>query len=150
MVLNQAEIDNYLAGLSPEQAETVRFLRSLILSADLPVREHIETGKWYTGLLVYETESGLTVYALGPLSGGFTTFHSMAYYGSAKLQASHGAALKKVLTGKSCLKVRRVEELPADAIHDIIAAGPAYVEAATKMFEERRRKGKTRVADRIP
>lgn len=66
-------------------------LRKLIKKNAPRLEDKISDGKWFKGLLVYETAAGQFAYALGPRSGGKTTFHMMPYYGSpAYFQRKYG------------------------------------------------------------
>lgn len=144
MYLSDEAIENYLQPLDPAQVEIITLLRGLILESGQGLDERIETGKWYTGLLVYDAPGRLTTYALGPRSGGYTTFHMMPLYGSPVLQERHGATLKPILSGKSCIKVRSIEQIPLAAVRDIIAAGPRYIGIAGQLLAERTSKSKPR------
>jgi len=139
-VLTDERIDAYLAPLSGEQADCVRGVRSVIQELNSDLIEEIDEGKWFGGLLTYYTGDRIHVFALGPLTGGNTTFHSMAYYGSTALQERHGAALKRLQSGKSCFKLQRIDQFPVDALRDIVAATPRYAEVAREMFAKRKRK----------
>ncbi len=130
-MLNAEEIAEYVSNLTPEQVENVHFLRRLLQDSGDELVEEVCGGKWYTGLLTYKRSgSDYTVFALGPLAKGFTTFHMMPYYASADLQKSHGAALKPFLSGKSCLKFKRYADLPHESLQAIIKGGAETFEAA--------------------
>ena len=139
-MLTRLEIDNYLESMTAEQAASIRSVRSLIVELNPYLVEEIDTGKWFGGMLTYYTEDRINVFALGPLTGGFTTFHMMAFYGSKVLQERHVEALKKLLSGKSCIKFRNFSDVPEDALRDIIGATPKYAEVAREMFAKRKKK----------
>ena len=132
-MLSDAEWSTYASTLEPAQQACVSTVRQWIFESELNLSEEVETGKWWTGLLVYSSAEKIPVFALGPLSGGYTTLHMMPFYGSTELQARHGAALKKLLSGKSCIKFKSASDLPSDAIKDIIACTPKFVEIALAM-----------------
>ncbi len=142
-MLSDSEWTTYLDPLDPAQRESVAAIRNLIAEAHLNLDEAVETGKWWTGLLVYSTVEKVPVFALGPLSGGFTTFHMMPYYGSAELQSRHGTALRKFLSGKSCIKFKSADQLPLDSLKDIISCTPKFAEMARAMS-----KGKKKGSDK--
>jgi hypothetical protein len=139
-MLSNEEFDAYLAPLPVDQAACIRAVRSLIEELNPFLTEEIDTGKWFGGLLTYHTEDRIIVFALGPLSGGFTTFHMMAFYGSSALRERQGEALKKLLSGKSCIKFKTPPQIPENALRDIIGATPKYLEVAREMTEKRRNK----------
>lgn len=139
-MLTDEQIDIYLAPLTPEQATNIRAVRAMILEQNLAWEEEIDEGKWFGGLLVYYVDQRIYAFALGPRSGGFTTLHMMAYYGSAVLNERHGAALKKFASGKSCIKFKDFSQVPQDAIRDIIAYTPTYADIAREMFAARKKK----------
>ncbi len=138
-MLSSHDIDRYLKALTPEQADSVRSVRKLIFEYSPSLVEQVDEGKWFNGLLTYSTRDGLFVYALGPRSGGFTTFHMMPYYGSMPLQERNGAALKPFLTGKSCIKFKRFEDLPEPAIRDILGTTKKFQAVAKEMMEKRKK-----------
>jgi hypothetical protein len=131
-------LQTYIQPLTPEQGEGILKLRELILKYSPNLTEKINPGKWMHSLLVYHTPEGQFAYALGPISNGFTTFHMMPYYGSTRLQEKHGEALKKFLSGKSCLKFKQYEDLPIDSIEDILHSGPTVLQEIKKYLENRK------------
>ena len=139
-MLSVQEIDAYLAGKTEDQKASIRKVRELIVELNTYLVEEIDTGKWFGGMLTYYTEDRINVFALGPLTGGFTTFHMMAFYGSPALQAQHGVALKKLLSGKSCIKFKDFSEVPEPALRGVIEATPKYAELAREMFAKRKKK----------
>lgn len=138
--LPSTEIDAYFAPLNAEQREAISRIRSLILERCPELTEEIDQGKWYTGLLTFSAPKVGIVYALGPRAAGATTFHMMPFYGSELLRERHGAALKPTLSGKSCLKFKRYEQLPEEAIVDILNSTKTYIELASEFFEARAKK----------
>jgi hypothetical protein len=128
--MTDAELDAYLADLSPAQCEAIRGVRALIAQHDPGLRERVIDGKWLTGLIGYCAADGEPIYALGPRGKDKITLHLMPYYASRDLQERHGAALERFLTGKSCLEFRKLDDLPLDAIVEILEAGSASFLAA--------------------
>jgi hypothetical protein len=137
-VLAESVICEYLAPLVVDQAAAILWVRGLLRETSPGLVEAIDDGKWFGGLLTYTTTGGAFVYALGPRAGGTTTFHMHPYYGSKALQERHGLALKKFLTGKSCIRFKRYEDLPEDALRDIILNGPKVLAAMQETFANRK------------
>lgn len=123
-MLTEEVFATYLAPLTPLQAEGVWELKKLINKYAPNLEEQIDNGKWYKGLITYKTPDGNFVYAVGPRTGGFTTFHMMPYYASGDLQTHYGAELKKFLSGKSCIQFKQFSDIPKEALVDIIKQGP--------------------------
>lgn len=138
-MLSDEQLEGYLEPMTEEQRAGIRAVRGWVADANLDLIEEIDTGKWFGGLLTYHSDDRIFVFALGPLKDGFTTFHMMAFYGSKALQERHGPALMKLLSGKSCIKFKHVSQVPEEALRDIIAATPKYLEVAREMFAKRKR-----------
>lgn len=124
-MLSPEEIDAYLEPLTEDQRASVRAFRSLIQQHCPDLAEKVDTGKWFRGMLTYTSPEGTFLYALGPRSGGDSTFHMMPYYASPVLKDRHGEALKKLESGKSCIRFKRPDQVPMDAIEDILVNGTA-------------------------
>jgi hypothetical protein len=141
-MLTEEQIAAYLEPLTAEQSEAIRAIRLRIAEHNPSLVEAIDEGKWFRGLLTYTMPDGTFVYALGPRAGGQTTFHMMPYYASAELQARHAAALKPLLTGKSCIQFARYSQVPEDALCDIIGSASKVMQAAMEMQAGRTREKK--------
>lgn len=128
--MTDEELVAYLEPLSPQQAAGIRAVRGLIHRLDPGLLERVIDGKWLNGLIGYYADENVFIYALGPRGEGRITFHMMPYYMNAAHHAAHGPALKRFLTGKSCLEFRSSEELPADAIEAILTGGSVPIIAA--------------------
>ncbi len=126
-MLDDESIQSYLAPLESNQQEAIRGLRQLVFQYNPTLKEEIDQGKWFGGMLVYATKEGQFLYALGPRVQGYTTFHMMPYYGSKELQAKYGEQLKKFLSGKSCIKFKKFQDLPLVAIEGILQVGTSEV-----------------------
>jgi hypothetical protein len=137
-MLSPQEIDDYVGSLTADQAASVRFIRTLLLETSPDLIEKVDDGKWFRGLLTYDTPDGIFAYALGPLSGGLTTFHMMPFYGCKELRDLHGAALKPFISGKSCIRFRNAEQLPQDSLRDIVGRTDAYAQIAKQIMDSRK------------
>lgn len=136
-MLSNDEFEDYLRPLGTDQVASIRAVRALILEISPHLTEAIDSGKWFSGLLTYTAPGGVFAYALGPRSGGFTTLHMMPYYASPTLQQRHGGALKKLLSGKSCIRFKHFSDIPEGVLSDIFISGPAALEEAVKARAER-------------
>lgn len=139
-MLSDQEFSKYVSSCNKDQTDNILAVRELILEHCPDLVEAVDDGKWFGGLLTYNTPTGMFVYALGPRTGGFTTFHMMPYYGSTGLQERHGPLLKKFLTGKSCIKFKQFAELPEASIRDILGSTSRFIEVATAMMAQRKKK----------
>jgi hypothetical protein len=138
-LLSDQELNAYLEPMSEEQSASIRAVRKLLIELAPDLTEEIDAGKWFGGLLTYHTDDRIFMFALGPLSAGYTTFHMMPFYGSKTLQESYGPALKKLLSGKSCIKFKQYSDVPEDALCGIIGSTPNFAEIARVMFAKRKR-----------
>ncbi len=138
--LSDQQLADYTKALSPEQAAAIHKLRDLILEYSPSLNESIDTGKWFGGMLIYNTPEGTFVYAVGPRKNGYTAFHMMPYYSSSELQQKHGQELKKILSGKSCIKFKSYDEVPEAAIRDILKNAPAIMVEVQTFLAKRKAK----------
>lgn len=139
MTLTDDQFAAYLAALTPDQADIVRELRALIRRAEPELDEKIGEGKWYSGLLTYALPGHDVIYALGPRAAGFITFHIYPYYVSPELQQKHGETPRKLLSGRSCLRLRDAAQLPMEALEEIVTGGAQRVCDAVKARDEARK-----------
>jgi uncharacterized protein YdhG (YjbR/CyaY superfamily) len=134
MVRSEAKTaDEYLSELPEERRAVVSELRSLI-RRNLP-GGYAESVNW--GMLSYEvplerypdTYNGqpLSYVALAAQKNNYALYLTTAYadpkQGEA-LRAAFARAGKKLDMGKSCLRFRKVDDLPLDALAKFIAATP--------------------------
>ncbi len=134
-MLSESELSEYLAALTPDQVAIIRLIRPLILESNPTLVEIVNEERWLGGLLTYNLPAGAFVYALGPVKSGKTTLHLMPYYASKELQDKHGATLKKLLTGKSCIQMKTVADVPVNVLNDIFECSQDF-EAKMKAFSE--------------
>lgn len=76
------------------------------------------------GLVSYEVAPGRQLAALAKRKDGFRLYLTPIYE-HPDLLADHQAGLKPLLVGKSCLRVRRREEVPDAAVQDVLRRGAA-------------------------
>jgi hypothetical protein len=75
-------------------------------------------------LVSYELPPGRQLAALARRKDGFRLYLTSLYEDPAVL-ADHGDALRPLMVGKSCLRVRSTGEVPADAVADALRRGAA-------------------------
>ena len=132
-----AELGAYVADLHEDQAAAVLGLHALVTAAAPDLGVAVNDGKWLRGLIFFSAGPNM-VYAVGPKGTTKTVFHMMPFYGSPVLQERHGPALAPFLTGKSCITFRRFDDLPAEALTDIVGRGtPVFVQLVTKANTDR-------------
>ncbi|MDD3423670.1 DUF1801 domain-containing protein [Sphaerochaeta sp.] len=124
-------VQDYLASLTPEQRSVIEPVRSLILS-HLP-SGLVETINW--GMFSYEVPLALypNTYNKKPLSyvglavqKQYYSLYLMPAYMDQNvyqtLMAAFESAGKKLSMGKSCIRFKKVEDLPLEVIGSIIAS----------------------------
>lgn len=127
-------VDEYLAELPEDRRRVISDVRNVIVR-HLP-QGYVETMNW--GMISYElplsrypdTYNGqpLSYAALAAQKHGYSLYLNAVYQDSAleqRLRSAFDAAGKRLDMGKSCVRFKRLEDLPAEAIGDIIAAVPA-------------------------
>jgi hypothetical protein len=132
------ELDTHMSDWTSEQADAVRRFRNLVRELDPGLDERLAADGMFAGMLTFNRE-GMFIYAAGRRAGGRSSLHLMTYYGSAELQRRHGAAMKKVMAGKSCLAFHRWDELPIQAIEDCVRNGSVALLKALTGYEGSRK-----------
>jgi len=126
-------VDPYLDALPPDRRHVLSVVRAV-------VREHLPKGyregmNW--GMICYEiplerypkTYNGQPLAYVGlAAQKHYNALYLMGVYGDptleARLRDAFAAAGKKLDMGKSCLRFRTLDDLPLDAIGEIIATVP--------------------------
>lgn len=140
-----ATVEEYLQELPPERAEALRTVRRVILEHLPP--GYVETMNW--GMICYEVPLALCpdTYNKQPLmfAGLASQKRHMAVYlmcvyshqGSrAGFEEKFRASGKKLDMGKSCVRFRKLEDLPLEVIGETVAA--TSVEEYIQMYRESR------------
>ena len=122
-------VEGYLAELPPERRQVVAAVRELVLK-NLP-RGYREAMNW--GMISYEipletypkTYNGqpLGYVALAAQKNYYALYLMAVYEGSgreAQLREAFRQAGKKIDLGKSCLRFRRMEDVPWEAVAEVI------------------------------
>jgi len=101
------EADAYLARLDPQRRSTLEEVRSLILET---VPNVVETMKYR--MPTYELDEVVCAFA--------SQKHYMSLYMDTRLVEKYKEELKHLSVGKSCIRFKRIEDLPPDTIKQIL------------------------------
>lgn len=128
-----ATVDQYVAELPAERREVVSTIRDLV-KRNLP-KGYAETMNW--GMISYElplarypnTYNGqpLSYVALAAQKSYYALYLMGAYQGSEQgkqLADAFKRAGKKLDMGKACLRFKKLDDLPLDAVARIVASTP--------------------------
>ncbi len=141
-----ATVEEYLDSLPPERREAIETVRNVIKS-NLP-EGYTEVMNW--GMIAYEVplEIEADTYNGKPLmyAGLASQKNHMAVYlsavyadeaGAAAFQDAYRATGKRLDMGKSCVRFRRLDDIPLDLIGATIAATPVdeFVALSTRRGE---------------
>jgi hypothetical protein len=147
-------VEQYLEQLPPERREVVTAVRRAILD-NLPdgYTESVSSGMLSYGIPLArypKTYNGQPLsYAALAAQKNYYALHLMNVYADpaleARLRDAFAAAGRKLDMGRSCIRFRKLDDLPLAAIGDIIAATPParYIEVyeAARAAAAPRRKG---------
>jgi hypothetical protein len=131
MVSSRAEtVDKYLATLPPDRRAALETIRNVIRK-NLPrgFEEGMQYGMigYYVPLSRYPTTYNGQALGAAALASqkGHMSLYLMSVYGDPKLKAwfedAYRAAGKKLDMGKSCVRFKKVEDVPLDVIGEVIA-----------------------------
>jgi len=134
MVQSQAKtVEEYLDELPPDRGEVISRVRRVILE-NLP-DGYVESMNW--GMISYEiplkdhpnTYNGQPLaYAALAAQKNYNALYLMGVYGDARKEARLREGFEqaglKLDMGKSCVRFRKLEDLPLDVIAEIIASLP--------------------------
>lgn len=147
MVQSKAtSVQQYLEELPPERREVISAVRQVILE-NLP-EGYVESMNW--GMVAYEIplEDYPDTYNGKPLAylslaaqKRHCSLYMMDVYGNtekeARLRDGFEEAGKKLDMGKSCLRFKKLEDLPLDLIGELVASTPP--EEMIAIYEESRK-----------
>ena len=108
MNVTAKDVDAYLENLEPERRATLTKLRSLIQEA---APNAVETMKYR--MPTYEYDGGVLV-------AFASQKHYMSLYMDTELVEVHRQELAALNVGKSCIRFRRLEQLPLDTVRTIL------------------------------
>jgi uncharacterized protein YdhG (YjbR/CyaY superfamily) len=101
-------VKDYLQELPEDRRKALSKVRTLIRKAAPDARE--------------EMGFGMITYTLGPMLFALASQKGyMSLYADPKVVAAHRARLGKLNCGKSCIRFRKLDDLPLDAVADILA-----------------------------
>ncbi|HEX7176338.1 MAG TPA: DUF1801 domain-containing protein [Pyrinomonadaceae bacterium] len=142
-----ATVEEYLEGLPEERREVVSRVREVILS-NLP-RGYRESMNW--GMIAYEVplEKYPDTYNKQPLGyaalgaqKNYISLHLMCAYQDSelekKLKEGFAKAGKKLDMGKSCIRFKKLEDIPLEVIGEAVASTPP--EKFIEQYEKGRHK----------
>jgi hypothetical protein len=123
------------------QSIQINKVRDLIRELAPYLEEKDGDSKWTEGKIIFKspgTPEGYYVYMVGPISSDLTTFHLMPMYSDPDMQKKYIKVLKPFSSGKTSLNFREFEELPLEAIKDIITRGTKpFMEAEAKRLHRK-------------
>jgi len=154
MVSSRAEtVEKYLASLPPDRRPAIETIRNVIRK-NLPpgFEEGMQYGmiSYYVPLSRYPTTYNGQALGVAALASqkGYMSLYLMTVYGDPKLKAwferAYRAAGKKLDMGKSCVRFKKLEDLPLDVIGEVIAQ--LDVDRFIGTFESARRQVRKRPA----
>ena len=142
-----ATVEEYLQELAPDRREDIQSVRELVLD-NLPPG-YVETMNW--GMITYEIpldrypktyNSQPLMYAALASQKRYMSLYLMCVYSHEEsrtwFEERYRASGKKFNMGKSCVRFRRVDDLPLDLIAETIAGTP--VEDYIKFYEASRKR----------
>ena len=142
-----ATVEEYLGELSAERREAVEAVREVAL-ANLP-EGYVEAMNW--GMISWEvplerypnTYNGQPLmYAALASQKNYMSLYLMCVYADeddrARFETRFRASGKRLDMGKSCVRFRRVEDLPMDLIGEVIAS--MSVDEYIRRYEEARKR----------
>lgn len=89
--------------------------------------------RWTEGHILFRYESdqpGMYAYMTGPLKNGRVSLHLMPLYALPELRDKYLEAFEPFAAGKSCIHFAHFDELPFDALADIVENGTPRFKAA--------------------
>jgi hypothetical protein len=144
---NAATVDGYLEELPPERREVVSTIREIILE-NLP-QGYSESMNW--GMISYgipledypDTYNGqpLGYLALAAQKRHYSLYMLGVYQDPEQekmLKEAYKKSGKKIDMGKSCVRFRKIDDLPLDVIGELIASTPP--ETLIAMYDKRKKK----------
>lgn len=106
--MKHPDVDRYLEDLPAERQRALRRVRELIHEVAPDAGESMK----YRMPTYYLGESPLCAFA--------SQKHHMSLYMDVDLVAKHGAALAHLNVGKSCIRFKRLDDLPLDTVRAIL------------------------------
>ena len=157
MQSNATTVAEYLAGLPPDQRAALEVVRQTILG-NLPAG-YEEAMNW--GMITYQvpletypdTYNGqpLMVAALASQKNHMAVYLTGIYSSEEarrEFEAAYNATGKRMDVGKSCVRFRRLDDLPLELIGQVIASQdvPSFITLYELSITPRRSKGSDRIS----
>ena len=143
-----ASVDEYLASLPPDRREEIERVRRVV-TKNLPAG--YEEGMGF-GMICYSVPLSMyrdtynkqpLMYAALASQKNYLSLYLMPVYPDGtldkRLRDAFAASGKKLDMGKSCIRFKRADDLPLDAIGDVVAAVPMdrWIEIAKSVRRSR-------------
>lgn len=100
--------------------------------------------KWTEGHLVFAFQDdapGMYAHMVGALKNGKVTWHMMPMYGVSEMKEKWSDVLAPFVSGKSCINFKQFEDLPAEALLDIVQQGtPLFKQEMDAYYAKRKKK----------
>jgi hypothetical protein len=129
-----------LANASTHQREQIQKVTSFIEKHAPDLNKMDGDSKWTDGAILYKydgMQDGFYVFMVGPISGDKVSWHMMPLYGVLEFQDKYQEDLKPFEAGKSCINFKNFDDLPLEALEDIVSEG---TKAFFPIWEKHRKK----------
>lgn len=104
--------------------------------------EQAGSSQWSDGHVVFVDPVSTPdqyIYMIGALKNGKVTWHMMPMYGVSEIKERWSDTLQPFVSGKSCIQFKAFDELPTDALDDIVRNGtPAFQQVLAAMKKKKR------------
>jgi len=98
--------------------------------------------KWTQGQTVFsysDNELHTYVYMIGALKSGKVTWHIMPYYAIEVLRNKWSQDLVPFISGKSCINFDKFDDLPIEALTNIVVDGTRQFKCVLSDFEQKKK-----------
>lgn len=133
---------NYRHNPNPTTLAEIDKTRRFICERAPNLTEQDGVSKWTEGHRVFFDPDGSSdqyTFMVGALKNGNVTWHMMPIYAITELKERWATTLKPFLSGKSCIQFKTFDELPTNALDDIVRNGtPAYQQVLVSMKKQKR------------
>lgn len=116
---------------------------SFIRKHDKSLLEKPGDSKWTNGHTVFcfeNDEPGMYTHMIGALKSGKVTWHMMPMYGVTEMKDRWSNEMSPFVSGKSCINFKTFDELPIEAIENIVSEGGPLFKLAMDAYYAKRKK----------